>query len=173
MLGLKINEAKSFFFYEKILEKMDKDAAKGLSRFGAFVRRSAKSSIRKARQKSKGQLTKDERQRFHIRQRYHELGKGPKPKRPLAPSNPGEPPRSITGLLKKHIYFVYEPQRKSVVIGPASLNKSTNAPEVLEKGGAATSSKGDHFRMEKRPYMKPSFDKEYPKLARMLLGARN
>lgn len=173
MLGLKINEAKSFFFTGKILEQMDKDAARGLSRLGAFVRRSSRSSIKKARQKPKAQLTKDESRRFKIKQKYHQLGKGSKPKRPLMPSNPGEPPRSITGLLKKHIYFVYDPQKRSVIIGPARLNSSTNAPEALEKGGPATTRKGDRFRMEKRPYMKPAFDKEYPKLARMILGAKN
>lgn len=62
-------------------------------------------------------------------------------------SFPGAPPSSHTGILKKFIFFVYEPQRKNVVIGPALLNQIAfrgpsfrtavrgGIPEILEHGG--------------------------------------
>ncbi len=48
MFGLKLNEAKSTFFdSKKVLSATDKATRKVLSKFGAFVRRTARSSIRK------------------------------------------------------------------------------------------------------------------------------
>lgn len=49
-------------------------------------------------------------------------------------SNPGQPPHSHLGYLKRGILFAYDRGRKSVVIGPNRLSKKGNAPEVLEKG---------------------------------------
>ncbi|MBL9140411.1 MAG: hypothetical protein JNK53_00975, partial [Phycisphaerae bacterium] len=46
-------------------------------------------------------------------------------------SQPGQPPRSQTGLLKKFLIYVYVPGnfgKGSVWIGPALTNRSTNAP---------------------------------------------
>jgi hypothetical protein len=61
-------------------------------------------------------------------------------------SEPGQPPRSRTGLLKKFIFFIYESAKKSVIIGPAALNITTRSdsgrtlrgrvPEILEYGGS-------------------------------------
>ena len=51
------------------------------------------------------------------------------------PSKPGQAPTNQTGRLKNNIFFVYEPTRRSVVIGPILLNRGTGAPEVLEHGG--------------------------------------
>lgn len=52
-------------------------------------------------------------------------------------SPPGKPPHSHTGLLRRFIFFAYEPNRESVVIGPALLNRRKNgrALELLEYGG--------------------------------------
>lgn len=169
MLGLKVNDAKSFFFDRPTVDSLDKDAMRGLSRFGAFVRRDARKSIRKAKQKTLAEMSKSERRRFYIRQSIAKSEGGPKPRKPLATSNPGEPPRSQTGLLKQHIYFIYEPQSRGVLIGPADLNRSSGAPETLEKGGHVKLS-GGRFRIEPRPYMKPAFDKNIDNLPRMLLG---
>lgn len=168
MLGLKVDDAKSYFFDRPTVDSLDAAALKGLSKFGAFVRRDARKSIRKARQKTLAELSKDERRRFRIRE---SIGKreGWKAKRPLASSAPGEPPRSVTGLLKQHIFFIYEPQERSVLVGPADLNRNTNAPENLEKGGTVKLS-GGRFRIEPRPYMKPAFDKNVDNLPRMLVG---
>jgi hypothetical protein len=44
-------------------------------------------------------------------------------------SRPGEPPSSHTGVLKRFIYFVYDPVRKTVVVGPAKTN------QLFHRGG--------------------------------------
>jgi hypothetical protein len=51
-------------------------------------------------------------------------------------SSPGQPPRSRTGLLREHIYYAYERQARSVVIGPALFARSSWAQMTLEHGGA-------------------------------------
>lgn len=87
-------------------------------------------------------------------------------------SVPGKPPKSHTGLLKDFIYFVYEPRSRSVVVGPAKLNKPGLAPATLEHGGTTTIVKRVHgkrthknVRIAARPYAKPALDKERPKFA--------
>lgn len=53
-------------------------------------------------------------------------------------SSPGQPPRAHVGLMKEGqaaVTFSYEPNRKSVIIGPTLTNKSSGAPKVLEYGG--------------------------------------
>ncbi len=133
---------KSMFFDRKaVMDKVDRATRRVLSRFGAFVRTAARSSIRK-RKKS---------------------------------STPGQPPSSHTGLLKKLIFFGYEPEKRSVVIGPARLNqKIGNAPEALEHGGMSIALAGSRKKRSKRnvniqarPYMGPAMDKEKPKLPAM------
>ena len=90
-------------------------------------------------------------------------------------SDPGEPPSSHTGLLKKFILFGYERQRRSVVIGPMRLNQKVgDAPEALEYGGVATVVEGSRRNRRKRritiaarPFMGPAFEREQPKLPAM------
>lgn len=123
-----------FFDSAKVTSSVDKGTRKVLSKFGAFVRRTAKGSIRK-RKKS-------------------------------APA--GQPPSSHTGHLKKFIFFGYEPQKKSVVIGPALLtdNNRGDAPSVLEYGGR-TKIKKKNVTISARPFMGPAFEKEKPLLPSM------
>ena len=123
-----------FFDKETVLRSVDTATRKALSRFGAFVRTSAKSSIRKRK----------------------------------SSSAPGSAPSSHTGLLKKFIFFGYDPNQKSVVIGPERLNqKNTDAPHTLEYGGTTTIvSRGSkrHINIQPRPYMGPAFEQEKQKL---------
>ena len=87
-----------FFDTAKVKKAVSSGTRKVLSKFGAFVRRTARSSIR-SRKKS---------------------------------SAPGSPPSSHTGLLKRLIFFGYDPSRRSVVIGPAPLRSTVEAPPLLE-----------------------------------------
>jgi len=73
-----------FFDRDKVRKRTDAGTRRVLSRFGAYVRTTAKHSIRK-------------RKRI---------------------SEPGEPPSSHTGLLRRFIFFGYDRDRRSVVIGP-------------------------------------------------------
>jgi hypothetical protein len=54
-----------------------------------------------------------------------------------APSPPGQPPRSRTGLLRRSIYYAADLRKRSVVIGPVRLSKGDDAPELHEYGGTA------------------------------------
>jgi len=139
MIGMDI---KKMFFDRKVVRSaVDRATRRVFSKFGAFVRRGAKSSIRK-------------RKRI---------------------STPGEPPSSHSGLLKRLIYFGYDRQRRSVVIGPVRLNQKVgDAPEALEYGGTSTvvaslrgRRKKRRVKIAARPYMGPAFEHEKPKLAAM------
>ncbi len=83
-------------------------------------------------------------------------------------SRPGAPPHSHTGLLRRNIYFSYEPNRRSVVIGPVRLNaKGGDAPRLLETGGRIMRRRGGRLHpaiYRPRPFMRPAFEAEQQKL---------
>ena len=140
MIGFEIK--RMFFDRQAVISKVDAATRRVLSKFGAFVRRSAKSSIRKRKK--------------------------------AAP--PGQPPSSHTGLLKKFIFFGYDADRRSVVIGPTRLNQKGRgeAPPLLEYGGKATlvrRGKKKYVTYQARPYMGPAFEKEKPQLPAMWRGS--
>jgi hypothetical protein len=75
-------------------------------------------------------------------------------------SPPGRPPHSHVGLLRKLILFAYDPQRKSVVIGPTLIRAGSEAPRLLEHGGETirrTKTKTRRLRYRPRPFMGPAF----------------
>ncbi len=144
-LGFRIDQAKGLFFdSEAVLAATTRAERRVLSRFGSFVRRRAKSSIRKRK----------------------------------SVSEPDHPPSSHTGLLRKFIWFFFEPERRSVVIGPARLGtKFGSAPELLEHGGrgpiaARWSRKRGRQRtrvvhIRRRPFMQPAFEEEQKQLPKL------
>lgn len=127
-MGLKVT--RMFFDRPEILAKVDAATRRVLSKFGAFVRRAAKGSIRSRKK----------------------------------PSAPGSPPSSHTGLLKRLIFFGYDPSQKSVVIGPAPLRSTVEAPPLLEYGGFARRKGPDGKPVTAtyapRPFMGPAFGEE-------------
>ncbi|MCP4594500.1 MAG: hypothetical protein GY842_27530 [bacterium] len=107
---------------------------------------------------------------------------------------PGRPPHSHTGLLRRFIFFGYDPRKESVVIGPARLNRGTRAPHTLEFGGNVVTKrallvrvgdtgrdrrgrfkrgkrrlvkKGTKLIYKPRPFMGPALEKERPKLPKL------
>jgi hypothetical protein len=132
MIHLKVKEF--FFDRQAVLSKVDAATRKVLSKFGAFVRRAAKSSIRSRKK----------------------------------PSAPGQPPSSHTGLLKRLIFFGYDPASRSVVIGPAPLRSTVGAPPLLEYGGFARRKGRDGKQVAAtyapRPFMGPAFQQEMKNL---------
>ena len=129
MIDMRIT--KLFFDKPKVLRAVDRATRQALTKVGAFVRRTARSSIRKRKRTSE----------------------------------PGKPPTSRTGLLKKFLFFAYDSQRQSVAIGPAELTgaKSKGVPEILEHGGSTTivrRRKGKLVRkrvkIAARPFMVPA-----------------
>lgn len=136
MIGFEIKRL--FFDREAVTSKVDAATRNVLSKFGAFVRRTAKGSIRNRKK----------------------------------PAPPGSPPSSHTGLLKKFIFFGFDPDRRSVVIGPTRLNHRGrgDAPPLLEYGGETTlvrRESRERVTYKARPYMGPAFEKEQPKLPAM------
>lgn len=84
-------------------------------------------------------------------------------------SRPGNPPHNHQGLLKKLIFFSYDPAQKCVTIGPEKLNqKIGDAPHALEYGGMSRVTSGGRrnkrvirtVKIRARPYMGPAFKKE-------------
>ena len=131
-----------FFDSRAVMDATDRATRKVLSKFGAFVRQTAKQSIRKRKKVSQ----------------------------------PGQPPSSHTGLLKKLIYFGYDPAARSVVIGPAPLRgRGSEAPPLLEYGGRArlTDRKGKSklATYRARPFMGPAYEQEKKKLPGLWSGS--
>ncbi len=58
-------------------------------------------------------------------------------RRRARPSAPGQPPSSRKGQLKELLFYGYDARARSVVIGPARLSRSTDAPNILEFSGSA------------------------------------
>ena len=88
-----------------------------------------------------------------------------------AVSPPGSPPSSHEGSLRKYLFFSYEPRSRSVVVGPAKLNKPGSVPHLLEHGGTAAGRHGGPRHYRPRPFMGPALDAERPKFAAMWKGA--
>ena len=142
MIGLRVDQLKGLFFdSKKVVDATTRAERRVLSRFGAYVRRSARSSIRRRKKVSR----------------------------------PGKPPSSHTGLLRRFIFFAYDLRHRSVVIGPARLNRKTGtAPRALEHGGRSkvVAKRGGRravrtVTIRARPFMGPAFEKEKPKLSAM------
>ncbi len=156
---------RSFFDRDVVTRAMSREQKTVLSKFGAYVRQRAKSSIRKARQKSMSELTPDELLVYRIAAASAKRHGRPRPKRPLASSKPGEPPRSVLGYLKKFIYFAYDASAGSVVVGPALFGGAKgDAPKTLEEGGTVVIYGGRAVTIKPRPYMRPAFQAELPGL---------
>jgi len=93
-------------------------------------------------------------------------------------SPPGEPPSVHTQdrvATLKNIWFVFDPARRSVVVGPLKLNGSklhgsnrATVPSLHELGGAAVVGGRKRKRRAKyapRPFMGPAMERELPKFA--------
>ena len=132
MIGFDVK--KLFFDRKAVTSRLDRATRRVFTKFGSFVRQTAKRSIRSRK----------------------------------SPSPPGSPPSSHTGLLKRFIFFGYEPARRTVVIGPVQLRRAGGeAPHLLEHGGTTRirrRGKRRAARYPARPFMGPAFEKEQAKL---------
>ena len=154
-------------FFDTALVKRHLDAASRAiySRFGAFVRRAAKSSLRMGRRKKWNEMRADEKRDWSIWNRKSLKAGRTKPPFPRMPSVPRKPPRlrmtpASQNPLRKLIFFAYDPPSQSVVIGP--LGWKGHGAELLEYGG-----RGPKGEVAERPFMRPAFAKELPGLPAM------
>ena len=153
----------------RVLKATRKASVSVLTRFGAYVMRTARAMLRPARQLALSALNPRQRARYQRRlARAKRLGL-PVPRRPTESSRPGEPPRSQTGLLRRWILFGVNPDEPSVVIGPALLpgHAGAEALEALEVGGRSTTAQGYEVTVQRRPFMGPAFQQELPQAAAM------
>lgn len=126
----------SSFFDRAIVKNAISNASrKILSKAGAFVRTTARRSIR-TRKKS---------------------------------ASPGSPPSSHLGLLKRLIYFGYDAERETVVVGPNPIRKGV-APALLEYGGTGIV-KGKPAKYPAYPYMQPALEKNVDLFAGMFANS--
>lgn len=172
MMQFGIREAqRSFFDRKSVIDAVGRKRARVLSKFGAYVRTRAKTSMRKARQKSLSEMSEKEVISFERAKRRAAKEGKPTPRRPNASSKPGEPPRVVLGMLKKFLYFAYDARTGSVVIGPAKLGGGSDAPPTLEDGGHVTLPNGKTVEIKARPFMKPAFAAELPRVPSLWAGA--
>lgn len=119
-----LKAAKEGFFDRKVvLDKLDKASHRALAKFGAFVMTRAKSSLRYSKKSSApGQPPKVHRF-ASVRKFSKKLGR-----HKTRPSSP----------LRDFIFFAYDPERQSVVIGPVALPGAVGprALETIEYGGS-------------------------------------
>lgn len=140
-----------FFDRSAIIKMMDAKTRRALSKTGAYIRTTARSSMRRRKKASA----------------------------------PGQPPSVHgKGLLKKLLFFGYDSQTKSVVVGPEKLNTIINAgaPEANEYGGTFTRTYGTNLKRKKnkakatrmrvtykkRPFMQPAFKKHINMVAQLM-----
>ena len=148
----------SFFDSEKVLKKLDAQTRRSLSKCGAFVRQTAKSSIKYGTKSAPaGSPPTARRSKAFVRTTKNKKT-GAVKSRPTSP-------------LKELIYFAYDDTARSVVIGPALFRQSKTkgylVPTVLEKGGSVLVVSSDGVvkpaTIAPRPFMNPALMKEMPK----------
>lgn len=83
-------------------------------------------------------------------------------------SRPGSPPRSHAGQLRDLLFFSYDAELESLVVGPVRFRKG-NAPHLLEFGGKIKrtdrrTGARKQARYRPRPFMGPALEKTAPLL---------
>jgi hypothetical protein len=168
MIGfeLKAIGSENFFSSEKVMKALSDAERRVQSKFGAYVRQRAKTSIRPAAIANRKEIA--------AAKKAFQAGKSKRNrvKKDYVPSQPGEPPRSRQGDLKKLILFGYDADEGNVVIGPILRGgQASQTPGRLERGGEFRGKRGKTIRVLKRPYMKPAFDAELQKMPSLWLDS--
>lgn len=149
-----------------VQQATDRATPKALKASAAYVWRIARNSLKPARQVPIKSLTPEQLLAYRIAQAKYKRGElSEKPKRPLEPSKPGEPPRMISGLLRTFLLFEFDEQKQAYVIGSKRLPRKGLAPKTLEKGGTATIGR-QNVIVAPRPYMMPALNKETSQMAK-------
>ena len=74
----------------------------------------------------------------------------------------GHTASQVVSPLREFIFFAWDDATKSVVAGPARLDKPGSAPEALESGGRSVVRRDGRdvtINIAARPYMRPSLAK--------------
>ena len=140
-------DMKALFFDSKaVMDATDRATRKVLSKFGYLVRKSARASVKEAA----GSSSAGQPPHSHMRARRRRLNA----KRRSEGKEPVK--KGFEGL--RYILFSFNPESRSVIIGPASnRTRSMTIPEILEYGEKDP-------RVAARPFMGPAFEKEQKSL---------
>ncbi|QDT30934.1 hypothetical protein [Thalassoglobus polymorphus] len=146
---------------------------RSLKRGGGLVRTIARRSIKKSRRVALSEMSprsqaifKNKQKKYRALKRKGKAGPYGPPKRPYKKAEPGEPPRSPSGFLKRFLFFGYDVPNEEVIIGP--IRSKTGTVRHLEHGGRATlpNSRGRRVPMtfKGNPFMKPALKTAAPNL---------
>lgn len=116
---LKLNDFKRGFI-DRVAKQAKSGVRRGLEKMAAYIRQTAKNSIKTAAKMSK--------------KKFGNLLKTPTGG---VVSRPGDPPLNHTGKLKNNIFFAWEEATQSVRIGPTKFNGRGSSMAALEYGGPA------------------------------------
>lgn len=166
-MKLSFELAKANFFDRPVVGAVKDAGRKILGRFGAFVRRDGRKSIKQAKRKTPAELTPDEQSRLAARYRLWAIGRiAKKPEPPWRNSAPGKPPLAHgTKSPIKLILFAYDAREQSVVTGPVAFGGQPGvATEALEYGGGSKTISGRRITVAARPNIVPAFQKNLPHL---------
>lgn len=168
----------NFFDSDKVLKAIDKAGRQPLEKYGAFVRRDAKGSLKAA---AKSKLEKVRVARLALARartpatRQIALGVLTAAQE-SASAPPGKPPRSVKGHLKNNLFFSWDGSSRSVVIGPVKLGAGV-APHALEFGGSSVTKirRGNQtisraVQIRPHPFMRPANEKNKGKLPPLFRG---
>lgn len=150
--GKTLAQIKALFFDKTAVERAaDKAKLRALSKFGAYVRRTAQQSMR-------------------YRKSASPPGQPPsahKSKR-LAALKRLKRAKYNGALLREMLFFAYDQRTQTVVVGPLGF-KNSPVPALHEFGGTHRV-KGKDVRYPARPYMAPALNKSLPKFAESFRG---
>ncbi len=145
-----------FFDRVKVTDPAEKAALKAQSKMGAFVRRSARSSIKTKKGASRPGTPPHAHASYESEKVNKKTGK-----------------RVVRYLFRDSILFGRDPSSGSTVVGPVLKSGGRvrpTAPQTLEFGGTTTRGKR-RVRVRRRPFMGPALDKELPKFAGLFRGS--
>ena len=163
LVNVTISGAKAGFFDSpKIIAKLEKGQRRALSRCGAYVRQTAKNSLKYKPVKSDAPAGSPPF--VHRSERFT---------RTTVNKKTGASKTRPTSPLKELLFFSYDEASKSVVIGPAIFRQASRknylVPSVLEMGGTVPAKqRGNRIvptQIAPHPYMNPALRKELPKFS--------
>jgi hypothetical protein len=159
MINVKIKTQFAFFDSKAVENRLDPAMKKYLGWAGGLTMKIARRSLRPARMKKASEMSEEETAAYEKRVAWAEANNLPKPKRPLMPSAPGEPPRlkNTESPLKRLIYYGLELERETVYVGPEQARSGIAG--VLEHGGTSNGK-----QIAARPFVGPARDIVTPQL---------
>lgn len=154
----KLKEA--FFDSPAVMAKVEKGKRRVLSSFGGYVRRVAKNSIKYR----KATAPPGSPPSAHRSEGFTRTKKNRKT---------GAETHQASSPLKELIFYAYDSNTGTVVVGPVPFRGEAKAPALLEKGGQTTrieKTKTRTLHYRPHPFMMPALQKSSPKFAQQLKG---